>query len=218
MEVNSTKEIFYAPSDLERTEWIDAVMKYSKQLSIDNAYEITRSKEGKLGEGPDPRGPDHPPSTTHAAPNVTDPLPDRSARHRLPRQGARDGQDLGRQGDGQGNPEGGRPRQPRGPRAPLTAVSKPRRADAEPTGRRRVLLPAPQPPPPASARLTRRPSPAARPAGVGIRAAARGPRLPARRLAPAHRLPQGVRREPRQASAPRPRPAFVERHAGPLAS
>ena len=51
LEVSSIKEVFYAPSDLERDEWIDTVMKYSKQLSIDNAYEIARSDETKLGAG-----------------------------------------------------------------------------------------------------------------------------------------------------------------------
>ena len=57
LQLNSTKEIFYAPSDLERDEWVAALMKYSKQLSIDNAYEITRnsSQEFTMGKGADSR-------------------------------------------------------------------------------------------------------------------------------------------------------------------
>jgi hypothetical protein len=51
LDTNSKKKVLYAPSELERDEWIDVVRKYSAQSNIENAYEIPRDANSKLGEG-----------------------------------------------------------------------------------------------------------------------------------------------------------------------
>jgi hypothetical protein len=53
LDTNSQKKVLYAPSELDREEWINVVRKYSAQSNIENAYEIPRDANSKLGEGSD---------------------------------------------------------------------------------------------------------------------------------------------------------------------
>ena len=49
--VKSIKRQFYAPTELERDEWVYVIRKYSTQSNIENAYKFTRDATSKLGEG-----------------------------------------------------------------------------------------------------------------------------------------------------------------------
>jgi hypothetical protein len=46
-----SKKVLYAPSELDRDEWVDVIRKYSTQSNIENGYDFTRDNSSKLGEG-----------------------------------------------------------------------------------------------------------------------------------------------------------------------
>jgi serine/threonine protein kinase len=49
--MQSSKKVLYAPSELDRDEWVAVIRKYSAQSNIENGYEFTRDNSSKLGEG-----------------------------------------------------------------------------------------------------------------------------------------------------------------------
>mmetsp|Transcript_63219 Transcript_63219/g.169033 ORF Transcript_63219/g.169033 Transcript_63219/m.169033 type:complete len:445 (-) Transcript_63219:87-1421(-) len=51
LDVDGAKKLLFAPTELERDEWIDVIRKYSTQSLITNTYEFSRDKNSKLGEG-----------------------------------------------------------------------------------------------------------------------------------------------------------------------
>ena len=51
LDLQSNKKLLYAPTALERDEWVDVIRKYSTQSNIENAYDFTRDSSSKLGEG-----------------------------------------------------------------------------------------------------------------------------------------------------------------------
>ena len=51
IEQSNAKKVLYAPSELERDEWVAVIRKYSTQSNIENGYEFTRDNASKLGEG-----------------------------------------------------------------------------------------------------------------------------------------------------------------------
>ena len=46
-----TKKVLYAPSELERDEWVDVIRKYATQSNIKNSYDFSHDSSSKLGEG-----------------------------------------------------------------------------------------------------------------------------------------------------------------------
>ena len=51
LDLQGSKKTLYAPTALERDEWVDVIRKYSTQSNIENGYEFTRDSASKLGEG-----------------------------------------------------------------------------------------------------------------------------------------------------------------------